>query len=235
MTAQQQAKPDHEHALAEIDRSLPHLPTVVRYHDDFADEVRTVRDLRQAASVLLELDGERRKIDLTAFGSATLVVKHVVADWLVRSDPHSVVKRVAGLVSYVRGWGLTSLYTLISAPIFDARSHWNAFAGVKATAAQAESLRALLHSLCGLSIGYWNPASALLVRALRSPRVDKYRAIRSGECFLPPDQQAAIVHYIDEICGLLARCKEAVDGIVLRDACILVILPAWADRSDRGR
>jgi hypothetical protein len=90
-----------------------------------------------------------------------------------------------------------------------------------------------------LSIGHWNPASAPLVRALKSPKVDQHRVVRTGECFLPLDHQAAIIDYIDEICALLPKSKEAVDSCELRDACVLVIayqyaLPAWANRPDRG-
>lgn len=45
----------------------------------------------------------------------------------------------------------------------------------------------MLHSLCRLNIGHWTPAAAPIIRALKSPKVDKYRVVRAGDCFLPLD------------------------------------------------
>lgn len=221
---------DLETAIAAVVRSLPPLPPLVRYHDDFADEVRTLRDLSEATSLDITLDGARQKIDFSVFGTASQVIKHIVVDWLARHDPHSTVFYARNLAGYVRDNGLESLKTLISAPIFSARSHWNEYARAKSIPGQAAALRAMLHSLCGLSIGHWNPSSAPLVRALKSPKVDLHRVVRTGECFLPLDHQAAIIDYIDEICGLLSRSRAAVDSVELRDACILVIAYQYAFR-----
>jgi integrase len=230
MTAIEVANPDLDTAITAILRSLPPLPPLVRYHDDFADKVHALRDLSEVSSVIVELDGKRRRINFGEYGSASTIIKHVVADWFTRLDLHTVAQCANQLETYVRDHGLNSLKTLIAATIFDARSHWNVFARPKATPNQARALRGMLHSLCNLSIGHWNPASAPLVRALKSPKVDLYRVVRVGECFLPLDHQAAIVDYIDEICGLLSKSKESVDGIALRDACILVIAYQYAFR-----
>lgn len=230
MIAAGKADQDLDVAMTAVVGSLPPLPPLVRYHDDFADEIRTLRDFSKASFVKIEIDGRRERIEFDRFGSAASVIKHVVAEWLARHDPHTVAVYGKELAGYVRDNGQESLCTLISAPIYDARSHWNVFALAKTTPNQAAALRAMLHSLCRLSIGHWNPPSAPLVRALKSPKSDPQRVIRTGECFLPLDHQAVIVDYIDEICALLAKSNEAVDSIELRDACVLVIAYQYAFR-----
>jgi len=230
MTVLPQVSSDLDTALVEIARTLPDLPTVVRYHDDFEDKLRTLRDLAGAASVPIELDGRRQFIHFDTFGTAAPVLKHVIVDWIGRLDPHTVSMAATSLSLYVRDHGLHSLYTLISVPVFEARAHWDLFARIKATPPQATALRALLHSLCNLSIGYWNPRCAPLVRSLKSPRVDKHRVIRTGDCFLPLDHQAQIVDYIDEVCARVAQSPGTVTDTDLRDACILVIAFQYAFR-----
>ncbi|WP_407112182.1 tyrosine-type recombinase/integrase [Bradyrhizobium sp. LMG 9283] len=230
MTGRALAKPDYEPALAEIIRLLPSLPPIVRYHDDFADAVRTIRDFATSTALQVELDGKRLNISLGSFGSVTTVIKHVIVDWLSRHDPETAFNFTGRLVSYIRDCGLESLKTLILAPIFDARSHWNVFAKAKSTGSQASALRAMLHSLCNLSIGHWNPASAPLVRALKGPKTDSFRVVRTGECFLPLDHQAAIVDHLDELVGRLTSSREAVEHRELRDACVLIIAYQYAFR-----
>lgn len=229
MTAVQQANFDIELTLADITRSLPPLPSLVRYHDDFADEVHAIRDLTTATSIPISLDGVRNNISFDCFGSTVFIIKHVVVDWFARLDPHSVSLRAHALASYVKD-SPDSFKFLIAAPIFDARSHWNVFARAKSTPGQAAALRSMLHSLCDLSIGHWNPHSVPLVRALRSPKTDSLRVVRTGECFLPLDQQAAIVDHIDELAGRLTTSREAVGHEELRDACVLIISYQYAFR-----
>jgi integrase len=230
MITTENANLDLDAAMAAILLSLPPLPLLVRYHDDFADEVHALRDLSEVSSVVVEFDGRRWHINFGRYGPASPIVKHVVADWVTRVGIHTVHARANHLEKYVQDHGLSSLMTLIAAPIFDARSHWNVFTRPKTTPSQAVVLRAMLRSLCNLSIGHWNPPSAPLVRAMKGSKRDQYRVVRTGECFLPLDHQAAIVDYLDEICRLLSKSKETVDGIELRDACILVIAYQYAFR-----
>lgn len=230
MTVFPQVSSDLDTAIVAITRTLPELPTVVRYHDDFEDKTRSIKGLADASSVVIEIDGERRQIHFAKFGLAASILKHVVVDWIGRFDPHSVALNAKNLTFYVRDQGLNSLFTLVSAPVFEARAHWDRIARTKATPPQATALRALLHSLCNLSIGHWNPGCAPFVRTLKGPKVDKYRVVRTGDCFLPLDHQAQIVDYIDEVCARVAQSPDTVTDTDLRDACILVIAFQYAFR-----
>jgi integrase len=230
MTTTLQPNPNAGAAIAEIIRLLPSLPPLVRYHDDFGNEVHTIRHLTETSYLTIECDGQRKNIDFERFGSTSPIIKHVVVDWFARCDLHTVLLYAKELESYVRDYGLDSLTFLLSAPVFDAQAHWNVFARAKTTRGQASALRSMLHSLCNLSIGHWNPGCTPLVRALTSPKIDKHRVIRTGDCFLPLDHQAIIVDYIDEIGARLCQSQEAVGSIEIRDACILVIAYQYAFR-----
>ncbi|UZD68565.1 hypothetical protein [Brucella sp. JSBI001] len=92
------------------------------------------------------------------------------------------------------------------------------------------SLRAILHSLCRLNIGHWTPTAASIIRALKSPKVDKYRVVRIGDCFLPLDHQSIIVDHIDAMCAALSNDPQSIDDEALRDVCILVTSYQYAFR-----
>lgn len=218
------------HDIALLSSTLPPLPTVVRYFDDFAGETRTLRELMNVQLVFLELDGGKIPVDFGRFGTFDLVMKHVFIDWLTRFDPHSVGYYVQTLFSYLARHSLDRLIQLAVSTPFDARAQWNGKLSHNTTAAETWGIRAMLHSLCRLSIGHWTPSSASIIRTLKSPKVDKYRVVRAGDCFLPLDQQAMIVNHIDSMCGKLATDPVSLGHEELRDVCILVMSFQYAFR-----
>jgi hypothetical protein len=161
-----------EDALDGIVRRLLPLPPSLRYYDDFADMVRTIRDLPIRNSVIISLDGAGATISLETFGPAAIVVKHVLVDWFSRADPHTVVIRLQHLCDYVRSFGLRSFQHLIAMPPQDVRIHWHSYVRPKITAQQASAAKAMLYSLCNLSIGAWNSGFAGVVRNLTGPTED---------------------------------------------------------------
>lgn len=223
----------NDHLVAEIGTltsGLPPLPAVVKYYDDFANEIRSVRDLSEADHVVIVLDGLKRQISFSEFGAAKQVMKHVFADWLDQHDTHYVAIAFANVQSYIVHRGLLSLIELIVSQPFDARSHWNTFVLAQVKAGESYALRAILHSLCRLNIGHWVPQARSIIRALKSPKVDKYRVVRIGDCFLPLDHQSLIVDHIDAMCAALSNDPQSVDNETLRDACILVTSYQYAFR-----
>ncbi|MFK3781804.1 tyrosine-type recombinase/integrase, partial [Agrobacterium sp. NPDC089420] len=216
--------------IAGLAAKLPPLPPVVRYFDDFANETRSITNLASVPTVEIGLDGATTKVSFAPYGPAELVLKHVLVDFLGRLDPHSVTIRFAGLQRYVLRRGVASLLSLISLPPFDARSHWNTFVLSDVSAVETWALRAMLHSLCRVNIGQWSPQAVSIIRGLKSPKVDKYRVVRAGDCFLPLDQQALIVNHIDSLCEKLAVDPASLDNEELRDVCMLVMSYQYAFR-----
>lgn len=195
---------------------------MIKYYEDFANEICSVRDLSETDQVFLALDGRQHSISFNAFGPATQVMKHVFADWLGEHDLHYVTILFGSTLSYLARRGVPSLIELLVSQPFDARSHWNTFVLAEVSARESYSLRAILHSLCRLNIGHWTPTAASIIRALKSPKVDKYRVVRIGDCFLPLDHQSLIVDHIDAMCAALSNDPQSIDDEALRDVCILV-------------
>ncbi|MDE4604625.1 hypothetical protein [Sinorhizobium meliloti] len=54
--------------------------------------------------------------------------------------------------------------------------------------------------------------------------------MRAGDCFLPLDQKAMIVNYIDDMCAALATDPDDIDNAGLRDVCMLVMSYQYAFR-----
>ncbi|NTF72706.1 site-specific integrase [Rhizobium rhizogenes] len=216
--------------LVELAAKLPELPPVVRYFDDFADEIVSVRNIATTDHIELRLDGVRCSLELDLFGSATIVLKHVLVDWLHQYDPHSVKLWFDKLSSYVIRRGLGSFAYLVASPTYDARAHWNTFVLAQVQVDEGSALRAMMRSLCRLNIGHWTPAATSIIRALKSPNVDKYRVVRIGDCFLPLDHQNLIVDHIDAMCAALSNDPQSIDDEALRDVCMLVTSYQYAFR-----
>lgn len=211
-------------ATARLSVELPPLPTIVRYYDDFANEMRSLNDIQSKNSVDILLDGIHTTIDFRKYRPAELIIKHVFVDFLRRLDPHSVVIRYGSLLSYIERRGVKHLIELLISTPFEARALWNSRVGPDVTAVEAWALKAMLHSLCRLSVGEWSPPAASIVRGLRGPKVDKYGVVRAGDCFLPLDQQALIVNHIDDMRGKLDSDLTSLGHEELRDVCILIML-----------
>lgn len=229
-TASFKLEPELLAEIARLTAKLPPLPPVVRYFDDFCNEMHALRNIDKDNALTLFADGREWRIDFTAFRPAETVIRHVFVDWLYRLDPTTVVIKVASILRYISHRGIESVVHLVTSSPFDARAHWNTYVLADVKADESYALRAALHSLCRLNIGHWTPPAASIIKALKSPKVDKYRVVRAGDCFLPLDQQAIVVHHIDSMCAALAVDPCSLDGADLRDVCMLVMSYQYAFR-----
>jgi len=216
--------------ITRFTNTLSGLPPVVRYFDDFDNNTHSIPNLAESNQVVLQLDGMNLNIGFAIYGPAATITKHVFVDWLGRHDPHTVYSHCKNVKSYVERCGLDHLINLIVSTPFDARGYWNTIVLSEAKAGESWSVRSLLHSLCRLNIGHWSPPAASIIRGLKSPRVDKYRVVRAGDCFLPLDQQAMIVNHIDSMCAKLAADTASLDNEEVRDVCMLVMSFQYAFR-----
>lgn len=107
--------------LANLSGRLPSLPPVVRYFDDFTNEMQSIRDLSSKNEVKIVLDGLERTISFTAFRPIEAIMKHVVVDWFQRLDPTTVVIKNSNLLRYISRCGVESIAYLVASPPFDAR------------------------------------------------------------------------------------------------------------------
>jgi len=212
--------------LDELSRSLPKLPRSVRYYDDLLDEYRTISNLIEDDSWTIFDDGRTNNLNFLRFPEQIrLILKHVIVILLESMDPTSVIQFYIRLANHKDASHFVEYFT-ISEP-HEVRTEWatNVLPIAKPTFATA--LRMLLHALCALGIGKWNKHLSAYVSQLPGPKVDTYKTVRTGECFVPLDQQALVVDYFDE---LVAGDLTEVSDADLRGACILLIVFQYAFR-----
>jgi site-specific recombinase XerD len=77
--------------------------------------------------------------------------------------------------------------------------------------------------LCHLSIGPWHSDLIDFIAQLPARPIDTYKKVRTGECFVPLDQQSLIIDYFDELAASVGRAPDAMDIVDLRDACVLIV------------
>lgn len=217
-------------SFGELAEKLPHLPKVVRYFDDFSNITRSVLDIENADFVTLYLDGQKNNIYFEDLGYVKNLYKHIFVEWINKFDPTTVVNINSGIRKYVLRCGVNSIAKLILSTPSSVGSQWNSCVRSNIAADEGYALRAMLHSLCLLNIGHWSRPASSIIRSLRGPRVDKYRVVRTGDCFLSLDNQASIINYIDNLCAEPASGLGKLEDTALRDACLLVLSFQYAFR-----
>ena len=211
-------------ALRAACASLPALPSVIRYFDDYAEKHRSIKAPERHSIWTLMLDGRTRNLDCGLLGKHYMpLLKHVYSVWLRSVEPATVVTRAESLGAHIERVGTTTIDAMLTMTPDAYRRYWIEKVMPIGSFREAIALRAVLHSLCDLSIGPWSADLHPYVRRLEGARQDRFRTVRTGECFVPLDQQALIVDYLDDLTARLADHAESVGDIELRDACAAII------------
>lgn len=218
------AEPSYElsDSVTAAAKRLPPLIPLIRYEDQFHRVTRTIVLNNGIDTFEYQHDGQKRHIDLSVFGAARNLFKHVVVDWFHHVAPRTAIGLVDDLRSFVRKVGLSPLLELaVSTPaavgfLWDTRIHPNC------TTFNADALKRFLESCCDLSFGEWSRESKSIVTALRGVRTDKKRVVRLGHCFLPFDDQAKLVNYFDAMTAHQGQ-GHPIEFPQLAEACILIL------------
>jgi len=204
--------------------ALPPLPSVIRYFDDFADMFRSIRTPAQHGIWTLTVDGRSANLDCWFLGRPYIpLVKHVFAIWLASAGPTTAIIRSAALNIHVNRFGSAAIDAMLTMTPDHYRRFWIDEIAPTISPPVAFALRAFLHAVCDLGVGAWNTDLHDYVRRLSGPRQDKFRVVRTGECFVPLDQQSLIVDYLDELVARIEEDTGGVSDVELRDACAVIV------------
>lgn len=213
--------------VADIVAELPRLPSAIRYYDDFDDKHHSIRDPEGADIWEIRFDGSRTSLDFSVLDNHLVpIFKHVAADLFSRLDPSGA----SGVCNVILGKNEHFTQALVMRPQ-EFRTLWVTEVQPNQTWHYAHSLRTMIHSLCNLSIGLWQPAMRPYVSQLESPVRDIYKAVRTGECFLPLAHQSLLIDYLDDLAHAVNNTHATLPTNQLRDACILVISHQYGCRS----
>lgn len=211
-------------ALRAACASLPALPSVIRYFDDYTETYRSIKAPERHSIWTLMLDGRSKNLDCRLLGKHYMpLLKHVYSVWLRSVEPATAVTRAESLGAHIDRVGTTTIDAMLTMTPDAYRRYWIEKVMPIGSFREAIALRAVLHSLCDLSIGPWSADLHPYVRRLEGARQDRFRTVRTGECFVPLDQQALIVDYLDDLTARLTDQAESVGDIELRNACAAII------------
>ena len=198
---------------------LAPLPAVISYYDDFADCYRQVVRPAKLEVWSISFDGHTVRLDFGCFeASVRKFIKSWCGDALSRLAPCTVVYYFQGL----RKLETDSILEVLHSSPSKVRTLWKVLQAKNISYNSFEAVKSLLFFMASACIGSWIPAWVDLISQLPLPKRDKYAAVRVGEVFLPAEQEAAIVRYIDRICQLAKQNSASLPDELLGETCILI-------------
>lgn len=199
--------------------SLPELPTVIRYYDDFVDEHRSIRNPKDADVWIVSVSGYEQPLDFKLFDvELRYLLKHWAAFLILTLAPATVSILYVNLLRVSN----KDLRCIVSASPTSIRPHWLALLAKGYKALEIKSLKSILHFFCKFNLTPWSPDYSNFLSTLPLPAVDKYVSVRTGDVFLSVEEEAILISYFDDMTRKVLLQPESVSDNELRDVAILV-------------
>jgi len=175
----------------------PHLPSIVRYADDFTEKTHTIADL-SADSWVIYLNGTAKNADFSQYKDNQLIktiIKAFIADLLLRLTPASVHARLSGLKLVP----IESISDFLEVSPEKVRMLWDQLRAKLLSLYAYESLKALLRFAAERGLGHWSPLHLpFIASSLPLPTQEKHTAIRGGDVFLSIDEERKIIVWLND-------------------------------------
>lgn len=201
--------------------SLPALPPMIRYYDQLEQAVHTIHAPSHQTVFVVSINGSKRQLEFPPSRSnyATLW-KHVFA-YLLSED-----LSVTTAYNYCRSGleiPLDLQANVIKAGPIRVAQVWSQVRATGMSTGAIAALKALLSMMCRFRLRGWSDGyAAYLERALPYPHRDSYAGVRSGDVFLGPSQEAAIVRFLDDLTVKVTRSRgRTIRTSFLADAAML--------------
>lgn len=181
-------------ALLVIIERLPPLPKTIYYEDDYDEVVRSVVADGALDEFSLVISGEKLTVSLRCFTAPLrTLVHHFLLYELQDAAPQSVYCYFAGLRRFSNE--LLSKFAVLD-PLILRREWVQSTDGYFPDVLMA--VKSFLRYLCDLELGGWSLRFRRMVSTLNVPNRDAYAVVRSGDCFLGVDEEAALIRWIDK-------------------------------------
>ena len=199
--------------VGDLVKSLPPLPPVIRYYDEFDERVRSIPEFRTSNKLQLSHNGRVVYIDLAQCSPDwSLLLKHIMAFMLNNSLAIGTIICYILPIRCLEQRDLSLLLTSGPRGIKETWSHLRSYYSNRNQAFFA-SLKHLLYMLCKYHLSGWaEPYADFISTKLPLPHKDKFATVRSGDAFLTVTEEAAIVRYLDEVSAfLMQNCGDISD------------------------
>ena len=199
--------------------SLPELPSVIRYYDDFTDCVHSIHNPKESNSWSISMAGSKRLLDFNGYGEPFVcLLKSWVAFLFQNLAATTVVTRFSNLLRIPH----KDVVLVINATPTTIRPLWQTLLAMDFSAPELTSLKSILHFFCTYHLASWSSDYSAFLATLPLPAQDKFASVRTGEAFLSVEEEAALVTYFDELSQKIQRQPELIADKVLREITILI-------------
>ncbi|CAG9222840.1 Phage integrase family protein [Burkholderia vietnamiensis] len=214
--------------LKHILTSILDLPPIIRYYDEFSEKIQSIHNISSATFFTIFSYGAPYKIDFSIWprNHATLL-KHVFIHLLGRN---LTVRTAASYISGAADLSISDIDAIISAHPWDVMSIWTLLRAREMPPSAYAFGKSLLRFLCCHRLQGWSDSHNVSVTALPTPTYDPYSSVRSGDAFLAPNDEAAIVRHLDETVQTLGSSAAALPSLALCNTCMLLCSYQFAMR-----
>lgn len=215
-------------ALVQFCARLQPLPSVLRYYDEFDDTTRSIRAPTDENLFELYFHGRCSKVDFARRNPyCAQILKHTLA---LMFEQDLSVTSVANYLSKLHHLTDHDLVALLRTSPLKIGQMWSEWRARELEAGAYILAKHILHLLCTYRWNGWSHEYRTFLRTtLPLPAVDKYAAVRAGDVFLSPDEEAAIVRHLDDIVTRL-RAGEPIPYSALADAGMVLCAYQFAMR-----
>lgn len=199
--------------------NVPELPAVIRYYDDFTDNLCSIQRPCEADIWPLSVSGSIKPIDFKDFSTE---IRPLIKHWC-----GALLQTHAVATVHIKFYGLRSvrdddLRILVTSTPHSIRQVWQLLMSRAYGATAMTSLKSVLHHYCQFGIGDWSPQYSDFLSTLSLPAVDKYATVRRGDVFLSVDEEAVLVAHFDQISHKVVQTPGLISDNALRATAILI-------------
>ena len=177
--------------------SVPALPSVVRYIDDYTDEDHSITDLT-AERWLVSISGRKQRLRFDRYSSVPplqRLLQAYAADRLTRGAAATARLNFSSLVHVE----LNDMIDLIQCNPAAARPLWDNLRAKIPYAEVFSGLKSLLVFLAERRVGEWTPNYLTFISsALPLPPADKFAGVRRRDVFISIEDEARLVRWVEE-------------------------------------
>lgn len=213
-----------EARLAGVIQHLPPLPAIIRYDDDYAGVVRSIRTHDSARSWEVKADGRVVNINWNIFPELS---RGLIQSWLAwhlhKYDATTSLRR-AGLIQQFRN-EITDVLCGLSQANQSAKEYWHSrVLGWSHKIHALALLKSFVFFMCEANIGPWTPSHRSFVSQWSygpMGKKDNLAAVRSGGAFLSSAEEIILVDYFDDLNAKIQRSNISINNDELRAASLL--------------
>ncbi|MDX1914052.1 MAG: site-specific integrase [Methylophilus sp.] len=183
-------------SLEELLSILPELPGVVRYYDDFDNQLRSIKNFKEVKVLDLYIRGRKSNLYMNNYDKGMEeIAKHLFL-YLI-SQGLSVSTAYNRLISLYQVRRET-LVTILDTNPSDFMKLWITLFS-EYSLPYLLTIKSLLFFLANGNYSVWTSEYNSFISKLSLPFQDKFASIKKGDVFLNSQEEAKIVEYLDNI------------------------------------